>query len=153
MIQLECEIRRWKRSNAKKELPVQHAEINIDSQIQPKRMTMGEGLGAQDVFCEGQIILSNHLGFRYRIRLIQARYRQGGVEVGHQTLNYKGETEKVDIKEEVKKDLQGEGVLSKCIVKLMDLEVQVEVAEIKGFFKILHLIHTIEEELGRQDKI
>ena len=35
----------------------------------------------------------------------------------------------------------------------MDLEVQVEVVEIKGFFKTLLMNHMIEEELGRQDKI
>ena len=59
----------------------------------------------------------------------------------------------IGIKEEVKKDHRGEQLLNKCTVKLMDLGVQVEVVEIKGFFKTLLMNHMIEEQLGRQDKI
>ena len=59
----------------------------------------------------------------------------------------------IGIKEEVKKDHRGEQLLNKCTVKLMDLGVQVEVVEIKGSYKTLHMNQMKEEELDQQDKI
>lgn len=67
-ILLDYGIRRWKRSNGRKELPVQHVEIKVGSQMIPfKTMMVAEGLGDQDVSCEDQIILNNHLGLLYKI--------------------------------------------------------------------------------------
>ena len=72
-ILLDYGIRRWKRSNGRKELPVQHAEIKVGSQmILFKTMMVAEGLGDQDASCEDQIILNNHLGplFKFQQNLV-----------------------------------------------------------------------------------
>ena len=69
-ILLDYGIRRWKRSKGRKELLVQHVEIKVGQMIQFKTMMVAEGLEDQGASYVDRIILNNHLGLLYKIRLI-----------------------------------------------------------------------------------
>ena len=136
MILLGCNIRKWKLSNARKELHVQQGVISKHSQILHKRRMVDEGLDGQGEDYGDRIIQSNHLEFPLQTHLKQIRSQREEAEVGHQMPRFREGNLVIGFKVEVRIDLIEELVLNKCLVKLRILEVQVVVVEIKEFFKI-----------------
>ena len=153
MILLECNIRKWRLSNVKKEPHVQHGVISKHSQILHKRMIVDEELDGQDGDYEDQIIQSNHLVFLLQIHLKQIQCQHEEAEADHQMLRYREGNQEIDFRVEVRIDPIDELVLNKCLVKLKILEVQVVVVGIREFSKIHQWILMKEGLIDLQGEI
>ena len=153
MILLGYNIRKWRLSNVKKELHVQHDVISQYSQILHKRMIADEELEGQGEDYGDQIIQSNRLEFPLQTHLKQIQCQHEEAEVGHQMPSYREGNQEIDFKVEVRIDLIEELVLNKCLVKLKILEVQVVVEGIREFFKILQWILMKEVPIDLQGEI